>query len=83
MRDFVNHYSLAFLVIFLIGIVVFTVSQYRDNRWVIALLVGGLILLSFGYVQLRTGAGSTGKIDIFDNNVGAGTPVFVEFYSDF
>jgi hypothetical protein len=83
MRDFINHYSLVFLLICLIGIVIFAISHYRDNRWILILLVGGLILLSFGYVQLRTGAGSTVTIDAFDNDLRAGTPVFVEFYSDF
>ena len=83
MRDFINHYSLGFLLLLAIGILIFTISQYRDNRWILVLVVSALIILSFGYVHLRTGTGSTAQIEVFDNDLGAGTPVFIEFYSDF
>ena len=83
MREFLNQYSAALLVLSMMAIVAILVSQYRRNRWMLAVIAVGAVALVIGYAQLRTGSSSIASASALDAELGNGTPVLVEVYSDF
>jgi len=83
MREFLNQYSAALLVLILVAFVAILVWQYRRNRWVLGVIAIGAVALVIGYTELRTGPSSIASASALDAELGNGTPVLVEVYSDF
>lgn len=83
MREFLNQYSAALLMLSLAGIVAIFLWQYRKNRWVLGIIAIGTLALVIGYFHLRTGPSSVTSASALDAELGQGVPVLVEVYSDF
>ena len=83
MREFLNQYSAALLVFSMVALLAILVSQYRRNRWVLAVIAIGAVALVIGYAQLRSGSSSIASASALNAVLGNGTPVLIEVYSDF
>lgn len=83
MRELLNQYSAALLLLGLVALISILVWQYRRNRWVLGIIGIGTVALVAGYLQLRTGPSSVASALALDAELGRGVPVVVEVYSDF
>jgi hypothetical protein len=83
MRELLNQYSAALLVLTLVALVAILVRQHRRNRWVLGIIAVGTVALVIGYTQLRTGPSSIASASALDAELGQGIPILVEVYSDF
>jgi heme A synthase len=83
MREFFNHYSAAVLVLTIVALGALLVWQHRRNRWVLGAIAVGTIALVIGYAQLRSGPSSITVASTLDAELGNGTSILVEVYSDF
>ena len=83
MREFLNQYSAALIVLSMAVLVAILVWQHRKNRWVLGIIAVGTVALVIGYMQVRTGPSSIASASVLAAELGNGVPALVEVYSDF
>ena len=83
MIGWLNNQSYFLLILAILGLAL--IPTLSINRiWLRGIVLGSVVvLLMAGYLTLRTGASThTTQLEI-DSALGGGTPILVEFYSDY
>ena len=83
MTGWLNNHSYLLLILAILGLTL--IPTLAVNRvWLRGLILGSLVvLLIAGFLSLRTGTSTHTTQEEISSALGGGTPILLEFYSDY
>ena len=83
MTGWLNIHSYFLLTLVILGLALIPTLAI-DRVWLRGLVMGSVVvLLLAGFLTLRTGAGTYTTQEEISSALGGGTPILLEFYSDY